>query len=168
MGLGDFMSIITPDGIFEQEKKENKLKIKIVNKSNNELPSYAEPFSAGMDIRANIEEEIILSPMERMMIPTGLYMELPEGTFAMITPRSGLAAKFGISIVNSPGVCDSSYRGEYKVILINLGKEPFKINNGDRIAQMILMNYNKIEFELVEELSETERGEGGFGSTNVK
>lgn len=161
MGLGDFMSIF--------EKNQDKLKIKIVNKSGNDLPSYAEPFSAGVDLRAHIVEgAIILEPGQRELIPTGLFMELPEGTFGMITPRSGLAAKFGISIVNSPGICDSSYRGEYKVILINLGSEPFKIYNGDRIAQMILMNYNKIEFELVEELSETQRGTNGFNSTGVK
>ena len=145
------------------------MRINIVNKSNNELPSYAEPFSAGIDLRAHIVEgAIILEPGQRKLISTGLFMELPEGTYGMITPRSGLAAKFGISIVNSPGICDSSYRGEYKVILINLGSEPFKIYNGDRIAQMILMNYNKIEFELVEELSETQRGSNGFNSSGVK
>lgn len=145
------------------------MKIRIVNKSNNEIPSYAEPFSAGVDLRAHIVDgSMTLEPGQRELIPTGLYMELPEGTFGMITPRSGLAAKFGISIVNSPGICDSSYRGEYKVILINLGSEPFKIYNGDRIAQMILMNYNKIEFELTKELSETQRGAGGFNSTGTK
>jgi len=145
------------------------MKVKIVNKSNNELPAYAEPFSAGMDLRAHIiEGSLTLEHMEYAMIPTGLYFELPEGTFGMITPRSGLAAKFGISIVNSPGVVDSSYRGEVKIILINQGKEPFKIYNGDRIAQLILMNYQKIEFENVEILSETERGVGGFNSTGIK
>lgn len=144
------------------------MKVKIVNKSNNELPKYAEPFSAGIDLRAHIVEGCLtLEHMDYVMIPTGIYIELPEGTFGMITPRSGLSAKFGISIVNSPGVVDSSYRGEIKVILINLGKEPFKIYNGDRIAQLILMNYQKIEFENVDELSKTERGEGGFGSTNI-
>ena len=106
--------------------------------------------------------------MQYEMIPTGIYVELPEGTFGMVTPRSGLAAKFGISIVNSPGVIDSSYRGEVKVILINQGEESFTINNGDRVAQMILMNYQKIEFNVVEELSETERGTGGFNSTGIK
>ena len=145
------------------------MNVKIVNKSSNELPAYAEPFSAGMDLRAHIVEgAMTLGHMEYAMIPTGLYFELPEGTFGMITPRSGLAAKFGISIVNSPGVVDSSYRGEVKVILINQGKEPFKIYNGDRIAQLILMNYQKIEFESVEILSETERGVGGFNSTGIK
>ena len=145
------------------------MEIKIVNKSNNDTPEHAEPFSAGVDIRAYIENDnIILQPMQQQLISTGLYIELPTGTFGMITPRSGLAAKYGITITNSPGVIDSSYRGELKVILKNLGDLPFEIHNGDRIAQLILMNYNKIEFKLVEELSETERGEGGFGSTNIK
>jgi dUTP pyrophosphatase len=142
--------------------------VKIVNKSNNPLPEYAEPFSAGIDLRANLDEPIILESMEHKLIPTGIYVELPEGTFGMITPRSGLAAKYGISIVNSPGILDCSYRGEAKIILINLGKEPFKIENGDRIAQFILMNYQKIEFEIVEKLSESIRGEGGFNSTGIK
>lgn len=145
------------------------MEVKVVNKSNNEIPKYAEPFSAGMDLRAHIEEGyLILDHMEYAMIPTGLYFELPEGTFGMITPRSGLAAKFGISIVNSPGVVDSSYRGEVKVILINQGQEPFKICNGDRIAQLVLMNYQKIDFKIAETLSETERGSGGFNSTGIK
>jgi len=144
------------------------MKIKVVNKSNNEIPKYAEPFSAGVDLRANIDRPMILEQSEFFTIPTGIYIELPKGTFGMVTPRSGLASKFGISIVNSPGIIDSSYRGELKIILINHGKEPFMINNGDRIAQLILMNYQKINFEIVDKLSETERGIGGFNSTGVK
>jgi dUTP pyrophosphatase len=142
--------------------------IKVINKSNNELPTYGTVGSAGVDLRAYLEKDIILNPMEQCMIPTGLYFELPERTFGMITPRSGLASKHGISITNSPGILDETYRGECKIILINLGKEIFKISNGDRIAQFILMNYQKIDFDLVEKLSETERGEGGFGSTKIK
>lgn len=142
--------------------------VKIVNKSNNPVPFYAEPFSAGVDIRAFLEKPLILNPNQQELIPTGYYLEIPEGTFGMITPRSGLAAKYGISITNSPGILDSSYRGELKVILINLGDKPFEINNGDRIAQFILMNYNKIRFEIVSELSNTERGSGGFNSTGIK
>ena len=144
------------------------MKINIVNKSNNELPSYAEPFSAGVDIRAFLNETLILNPNQQELISTGYYFELPEGTFGMITPRSGLAAKYGITITNSPGVLDCSYRGELKIILKNLGDKSFEINNGDRIAQFILMNYNKIDFELVSELSDTERGSGGFNSTGIK
>ena len=146
------------------------MKVKIVNKSKNELPEYATIGSAGMDLRANFTEisSLTLMPMEQKIIPTGLHVELPEGTFGMITPRSGLAAKNGISITNSPGVIDSSYRGEIKVILINLGDKSFDVHQGDRIAQLILMKYETIEFESVEELSETDRGEGGFGSTDSK
>ena len=144
------------------------MKVKIVNKSNNEIPSHAEPFSAGVDIRAFLSNSLILKPNQQELIPTGLYIELPEQTFGMITPRSGLSAKFGITITNSPGIIDSSYRGELKIILKNLGTDPFEIFNGDRIAQLILMNYNKIDFDIVSELSQTERGEGGFGSTKIK
>lgn len=143
--------------------------VKIINKSLNDLPTYSTIGSAGMDLRAHITEgSMTLQHMEYQMIPTGLYIELPEGTFGMITPRSGLAAKNGITIVNSPGIIDETYRGEIKIILCNMGRQPFRIYNGDRIAQMILMKYENIEFEIVEELSQTERGEGGFGSTNIK
>lgn len=145
------------------------MKVKVINKSKNDLPSYSTLGSAGMDVRANIIEygSITLEPMGKCIIPTGLYFKIPEDTFLMITPRSGLAAKYGISIVNSPGILDSDYIDELKIILINLGDTPFKINSGDRIAQIILMNYNKVEFEIVEELDETER-KGGFGSTGIK
>lgn len=144
------------------------MKIKIINKSNNDTPSYADEGSAGVDLRAYVDGSIILNPLERKMISTGIFIELPVGTFGMITPRSGLAIKYGISIVNSPGVIDETYRGEIKVILINQGDIPFEIFNGDRIAQMILMKYEKIEFENAEELSETLRGSGGFNSTGIK
>lgn len=144
------------------------MKVKIINKSNNELPSYADSGSAGMDIRAHIiEGTLTLERFEQYTIPTGLFMEIPKGTFLMITPRSGLASKHGITITNSPGILDENYRQELKIIVMNLGKEPFKIFNGDRIAQIVLMNYNRIEFEIVEELEETDR-KGGFGSTGIK
>ena len=147
------------------------MKVKIVNKSNNELPNYATLGSAGMDIRANLPDisvPLTLMPTEQKIIPTGIYVELPEGTFGMITPRSGLAAKHSISITNSPGIIDFSFRGQIQIILINLGKYPFDVNHGDRIAQMLLMKYENVEWEIVDELSETERGEGGFGHTGVK
>jgi len=147
------------------------MKVKIVNKSNNELPNYATIGSAGMDLRANLPDisiPLTLMSMEQKIIPTGIYVELPEGTFGMITPRSGLAAKHSISITNSPGIIDFSFRGQLQIILINLGKYPFDVNHGDRIAQMLLMKYETVEWEVVDELSETERGEGGFGHTGVK
>ena len=124
-----------------------------------------------MDIRANLPDisvPLTLMPTEQKIIPTGIYVELPEGTFGMITPRSGLAAKHSISITNSPGIIDFSFRGQIQIILINLGKYPFDVNHGDRIAQMLLMKYETVEWEIVDELSETERGEGGFGHTGVK
>lgn len=144
------------------------MEVKIINKSDNELPKYETALSAGMDIRANLEKDFKLKPLERLIIPTGLFMELPENTFGMITPRSGLAINHGISIVNSPGVIDSSYRGEIKIILVNLSNEIFIIRHGDRIAQFLLMSYENAEFLKVDELSKTERGEGGFGHTGIK
>lgn len=145
------------------------MKIKLINKSNNEIPSYATIGSAGMDIRAHIVEgKITLAPMERYMIPTGLFIELPEGYEAQIRPRSGLAIKSGITVINTPGTIDHDYRGEVCVLLINLSTEDYHIYNGDRIAQMIINKYEKAEFELVDTLSETERGEGGFGHTKIK
>lgn len=143
--------------------------VKIINKSPNEIPSYATEGSAGVDLRAHIiDGSITLQHLEYKMIPTGIHIEIPNGYMAMVTPRSGLSAKYGISIVNSPGIIDSDFRGEIHVILINNGKEPFKIYNGDRIAQMIITPYIKVNFESVQELSETVRGEGGFGSTKIK
>ncbi len=144
------------------------IKVKIVNKSGNPLPSYATDLSAGVDLRAFLEEPVILKPFERRLIPTGLYIELPEGYEAQIRPRSGLAIKHGITVLNSPGTIDADYRGEIKVILINLSDEDFEIKNGDRICQMIVSRHERVEWELTEELSATLRGSGGFGHTGKK
>ena len=144
------------------------IKIKIINKGNQPLPEYATPQSAGVDLRANIDEPIELKPLSRALIPTGLHIALPEGYEAQIRPRSGLAIKKGITCLNTPGTIDADYRGEVGVILINLSAETFIVNPGERIAQMIINKFEQAEFELVEELDETERGEGGFGHTGVK
>lgn len=141
------------------------MKIKIVNRSAYPSPFYATEKSAGMDLKADIAEPIVLGPLERAMIPTGLYIALPDGTEAQVRPRSGLAAKHGISVLNAPGTIDADYRGEIKVILVNLSNEPFTVNPGERIAQMVIARYEKVEWDEVEVLDETERGEGGFGST---
>ena len=141
------------------------MEVKIVNKSSFALPEYQTPQSAGLDIRANIEESITLNPLERALVPTGLFVELPEGHEMQIRPRSGLAAKHGITVLNSPGTIDADYRGEIKVILVNLSNTPFTIEAGERIAQMIVARYEQIEWQAVEELGATERGAGGFGST---
>ena len=141
------------------------MKVKIVNKSRFALPEYQTPLSAGLDIRANLDEPVTLQPLARAMIPSGLFVELPEGCEMQIRPRSGLAAKHGITVLNSPGTIDADYRGEIKVILVNLSNEPFTIEAGERIAQMIVARYEQIEWEAAEELSSTERGAGGFGST---
>lgn len=141
------------------------MKVKIVNKSSFDTPFYATERSAGMDIKANIEEPIVLRPLQRAMVPTGLYIALPEGTEAQIRPRSGLAAKHGITVLNTPGTIDADYRGEIKVILVNLSNDDFTINPGERIAQMVVARYEKVEWDSVEVLDETERGTGGFGST---
>lgn len=143
------------------------MKVKIVNKSKHALPSYATPLSAGMDIRANIDAPITLEPLERKLIPTGLYIELPQGYEAQIRPRSGLALKKGISILNSPGTIDADYRGEICVILINLSKEPFIIEDGERICQMVIAKHEQVNWEEVKILGETERGSGGFGHTGI-
>lgn len=144
------------------------MKVKIVNKSSFAVPSYATAQSAGMDLKANITEPISLGMLERAMVPTGLFIELPEGYEAQVRPRSGLAAKYGISVANAPGTIDADYRGEIKVILVNLSKDEFVINPGERIAQMVVARHEKVEWEEVEELSGSERGEGGFGSTGRK
>lgn len=139
--------------------------IKIINKSSNALPAYETEMAAGLDLRAFLQEDVIVKPLERVLIPTGIYLELPQGVEAQIRPRSGLAFKHGISILNSPGTIDPDYRGELKVLLINLSHEPFKVSTGDRIAQMIIARYEHISFDLVEVLSETVRGSGGYGHT---
>jgi dUTP pyrophosphatase len=144
------------------------IKVKIVNKSNNELPAYSTSHSAGMDLRAYLDKDVVLGPLDRYLVPTGLYIELPEGYEAQIRPRSGLAAKHGISIVNSPGSIDADYRGEIKVILINLSNDEFVIKNGERICQMVIKKYEQVELVRVEELNDTERGSGGFGHTGTK
>jgi len=139
--------------------------VKIVNKSDNMLPTYETMLSAGMDIRANLQESISIHSLERYLVPTGLFIELPAGYEAQIRPRSGLAAKNGITVLNSPGTIDADYRGEIKVILVNLSKEPFIIHHGDRIAQMIIAKHENINWEQVDALNETQRGAGGFGHT---
>ena len=144
------------------------MKVKIVNKSGFDAPFYATELSAGMDLKAAIDEPVELDSLCRAMVPTGLYIELPAGYEAQIRPRSGLAAKHGVTVCNSPGTVDADYRGEIKVILVNLSKEKFVIHPGERIAQMVIAKYEKIEWEEVEVLGETERGAGGFGSTGVK
>ena len=144
------------------------MKVQIVNKSAYEAPFYATVNSAGMDLKANIEEPITLAPLQRAMVPTGLYIALPEGTEAQVRPRSGLAAKHGVTVLNTPGTIDADYRGEIKVILVNLSNEPFTINPGERIAQMVVARYEKAEWDEVESLDQTERGAGGFGSTGTK
>ena len=141
------------------------MKVKIINRSAFPSPAYATEMSAGMDLKANISEAVLLEPLQRAMVPTGIYLALPEGTEAQVRPRSGLAAKFGISVLNAPGTIDADYRGEVKVILVNLSNEPFTVNPGERIAQLVLARYERIEWDEVEALDETCRGEGGFGST---
>jgi dUTP diphosphatase len=141
------------------------ISIKIINESANELPAYATAGSAGMDIRANLAEDIHLAPLERSLVPTGLYIELPVGYEAQVRPRSGLALKQGITCLNSPGTIDSDYRGELKVILVNLSNEPQLIHHGDRIAQMIISRVERADLVLVRQLNSTARGEGGFGHT---
>ena len=144
------------------------MQVKIVNHSPFDLPSYATPYSAGMDLRANLEQPVTLAPLERAMIPTGLHIELPAGYEAQVRPRSGLAAKHGISIVNAPGTIDADYRGEIKVILVNLSNEPFTIEAGERIAQLVVARHETVEWEPVDVLEESQRGSGGFGSTGKK
>jgi len=144
------------------------MKIKIINKSSHDLPHYETMASAGMDLRANLSEPRILKPLERSIVGTGLFIELPVGYEAQVRPRSGLAAKKGITVLNAPGTVDADYRGEIGVILVNLSNEEFTINNGERIAQLVIAQHERAEWLAVEELSETIRGKGGFGSTGVK
>jgi len=144
------------------------VKIKIVNKGQQPLPTYATAQSAGMDLRANIDAPITLRPMERQLIPTGLHIALPEGFEAQVRPRSGLALKHGITVLNTPGTIDADYRGELKVLLVNFSNTDFVINAGERVAQMVIARYEKVDFEQVIELDDTERGAGGYGHTGVK
>lgn len=144
------------------------MNIKIINKSNHDLPHYETIASAGMDLRASLSEPRTLKPLERSIVGTGLFIELPVGIEAQVRPRSGLAAKKGITVLNAPGTIDADYRGEIGVILVNLSSEDFVINNGERIAQLVIAKHERAEWNEVDELSETDRGEGGFGSTGVK
>lgn len=142
--------------------------VKLINRSKNQLPAYETPTSAGVDLRADIDQTVLLKPLERAVIKTGLYIELPIGYEAQVRPRSGLAAKHGITVLNSPGTIDADYRGEIGVILVNLSNTPFEIKNGDRIAQMVIAKHEKVHFTEVNELTNTTRGAGGFGSTGVQ
>lgn len=144
------------------------MKLKIVNTSDNPLPEYETTGSAGVDLRAQLQEPVMLKPLQRALIPTGLFIELPDGYEAQVRPRSGLALKKGVTVLNSPGTIDSDYRGEIKIILINLSNETTIINTGERIAQLIVSKFEKVSFKEVDELNETKRGEGGFGHTGVK
>ncbi len=141
------------------------MKVKVINQSKHELPAYQTPQSAGLDLRANLEEPVTIGSLERKLIGTGLFIELPEGYEAQIRPRSGLAFKYGLTVLNSPGTVDADYRGEIKVLLVNLSHEPFIIEDGERIAQMVVAKHEQIKWELSENLSDTERGAGGYGST---
>lgn len=143
------------------------LKVQIINRGHHALPTYATELSAGMDLRANLTEPIVLKPLQRCLVPTGLYMALPEGYEAQVRPRSGLALKKGVTVLNSPGTIDADYRGEVGVILVNLSAENFVIEDGERIAQMVIARHEQVQWETVELLSETERGAGGFGHTGV-
>mgnify|MGYP003291875591 FL=1 len=142
--------------------------VKIINKSHHPLPAYSTACSAGMDLRANLEESIVLRPLQRVLIPTGLFMALPEGYEAQVRPRSGLALKHGITVLNTPGTIDADYRGEIGVILVNLSQDDFVVNDGERIAQLVVARYEQAELVAVEALDETVRGEGGFGHSGVK
>lgn len=142
------------------------MKVRIINKSEHQMPEYATAMSAGMDLRANLPDgDVELRPLERRLIPTGLHIALPDGYEAQIRPRSGLAAKFGVTVLNTPGTIDADYRGEIKVILVNLSNETFVVKNGERICQMVVAKYEKVEWEETDNLDDTERGEGGFGHT---
>lgn len=144
------------------------MKVKVINKSENSLPQYETPLSAGMDVRAANEQPIKIDPLQRAIVPTGLFLEIPAGYEVQVRPRSGLAAKKGITVLNAPGTIDADYRGEVCVILVNLSSEPFVVEKGERIAQLVLSRHECIEWDECRSLSESERGDGGFGSTGVK
>lgn len=144
------------------------MKVKVINRSTNPLPQYATEFAAGLDVRANNDEPIVLGPLERAMIPTGLFLEIPAGYEVQVRPRSGLAAKKGITVLNAPGTIDADYRGEVCVILVNLSNEPFTVEKGERVAQLVLARHEVIEWEEADSLADSARGAGGFGSTGTK
>ena len=143
------------------------MKIKIINRSRHPLPAYETAHAAGMDLRAHLDVPVVLEPLQRALVPTGLFLELPEGAEAQVRPRSGLAARSGVTVLNAPGTIDADYRGEVKVILVNLSGESFTVNDGDRVAQLVVARHERVEWEPSGELLETERGAGGFGSTGV-
>lgn len=146
----------------------NSLEVKIVNKSRHPLPGYATDGAAGMDVRAFVDSPVVIPPLGRALIPTGLYISLPQGFECQVRPRSGLAAKHGVTVANAPGTIDADYRGEIKVILVNLSSEPFTVEDGERIAQLVVARYERVEWHAVDSLDTTERGEGGFGHTGLK
>lgn len=146
----------------------DKITVKIINESSNDLPQYATPYAAGMDLRANLKEPVILQPLERRLIPTGIRIELPEGYECQIRPRSGLALKSGITVLNTPGTIDADYRGEIGVILVNLSDKPFTVNHGERICQMVVARHASVEWQPSDNLAESNRGDGGFGHTGIK
>lgn len=157
-------------GLAVNRKKSSNImvSVKIINKSRHEMPAYATSQSAGMDLRANIDEAVTLRPMQRQLIPTGIFMALPPGFEAQVRPRSGLAFKYGITVLNTPGTIDSDYRGELKVLLVNLSDKDFTVNDGERVAQMVIARHEKAQIVAVEELDDTERGAGGYGHTGLK
>ena len=146
----------------------DKITVKIINESSNDLPQYATPYAAGMDLRANLKEPVTLQPLERRLIPTGIRIELPEGYECQIRPRSGLALKSGITVLNPPGTIDADYRGEIGVILVNLSDKPFTVNHGERICQMVVARHASVEWQPADNLAESNRGDGGFGHTGIK
>lgn len=143
------------------------MEIKVINKSSNPLPSYSTEYSSGLDLRANLDNDLVIKPLQRVLVPTGLFIELTEGYEAQIRPRSGLAIKYGITVLNTPGTIDTDYRGEIKIILINLSNEDFTIHNGDKVAQMVIAKFEKADLKIVDSLSETVRSDGGFGHSGI-
>lgn len=143
------------------------MEIKVINKSNNPLPTYSTEYSSGLDLRANLDNDLVIKPLQRVLVPTGLFIELTEGYEAQIRPRSGLAIKYGITVLNTPGTIDTDYRGEIKIILINLSNEDFTIHHGDKIAQMVIAKFEKADLKIVDTLSETVRSDGGFGHSGI-
>lgn len=144
------------------------MKVKVINRSAHSLPQYETSLAAGLDVKANIDQAIVIGSLQRVIVPTGLFVELPEGYEMQIRPRSGMAAKFGLTVLNSPGTIDPDYRGEIKIILANMSSENYTLNPGERVAQMVIAQFTRVEWEQVESLEATERGEGGFGHTGVK
>ena len=144
------------------------ISVQVINRSRHQLPAYATDGASGLDVRANLDESVTLAPLERVLIPTGLFVSIPAGYECQVRPRSGLAAKYGVTVANAPGTIDSDYRGEIKVILVNLSQSPFVINDGERVAQLVFAPYQRIEWSPVANLDETDRGEGGFGHTGVE